>query len=130
MAVFNHCPPSHPEYDNRIRQLPSPSKPTLPAGRLLDLRCPALDILAFRPHFDRQLDALHALCILHKRVVGHSARVRPVRRQQLQHGKQHLSDSYRFLNPEVVFFSQHVWQGPMSQAVNVSQLALAVEDLL
>lgn len=56
--------------------------------RLLDLGRPSLDRLAFGPYLDRQLLALHTLCVLEESMIRHSACVGALRRQQLQHGQE------------------------------------------
>lgn len=63
-------------------------------------------------------------------MICHPARIRPLRRQQLQHRQQKIRDPLRLLDAEMVLLAQHVGQRPVPQAVDVAQLALAVEDLL
>ena len=49
--------------------------PKLP---LLDLRGPAFDPVAFRPHRDRRLDRIHAFGAVQERAIDHPARIGPV----------------------------------------------------
>ena len=97
---------------------------------LLDLGGPALDALAATAHGDIELDVLHALDVGHKVMVAHAARIRPPLRQNLQHRHQEIADPLALVRAEMVFFPQHVRQGPVSQAVDVAQFAFAVENFL
>lgn len=60
----------------------------------------------------------------------HASRIRPIHRQQLQHRQQETRDLLALLLVKVVLLVQDVWQRPVAQAVNVTQLALTVEYLL
>lgn len=60
----------------------------------------------------------------------HAAGVRALSGHELEHGEEEVGDAAGILDAEVVLFAQHVGQGPVAQAVDVAQLALAVEDLL
>ena len=63
-------------------------------------------------------------------MAGHASRVGSVHGQQLQHGQQEAGDLLALLLGEVVLLVQHVWQRPGAQAMDVTQLAFSVEDLL
>lgn len=63
-------------------------------------------------------------------MIRHPARIRALRRQQLQHRNEKIGNALSLLDREVVLFAQHVGEGPVAQAVDVAQLALAVENLL
>lgn len=49
---------------------------------------------------------------------------------ELEHGQQEVADAAGLLDAEVVFFAQNIRQGPVAQAVDVAELAFAVEDFL
>jgi hypothetical protein len=98
---------------------------------LLDLGRPALD--AFALATDRHVDlgfALHSPRALEERVARHAAGVGALGGHQLEHGEEEVTDAAGLFHAEVVFLAQHVWQGPVAQAVDVAELAFAVEDLL
>lgn len=60
----------------------------------------------------------------------HATGVRPLVRHQVQHRCQEVRDPGRLFLPEVVLLPQHVEKRPVPEAVDVAELALAVEDLL
>jgi len=63
-------------------------------------------------------------------VVGHAAGVGALGRHQLEHGQQEVADAARLLDAKVVLLTQDVGKGPVAQAVDVAELAFAVEDFL
>lgn len=60
----------------------------------------------------------------------HAAGIGALGGHELEHGQQEVADAAGLLDAEVVFFAQNIWQGPVAQAVNVAELAFAVEDFL
>jgi hypothetical protein len=98
---------------------------------LLDLGRPALDAFALATDCDIDLGfALHSPSALEERVARHAAGVGALGGHQLEHGQEEVTDAAGLFHAEVVFLAQHVWQGPVAQAVDVAELAFAVEDLL
>jgi hypothetical protein len=98
---------------------------------LLDLGRPALDALALATDGDIDLGlALHSPCTLKERVARHAAGVGALGGHELEHREEEVADAAGLFHAEVVFFAQHVGQGPVAQAVDVAELAFAVEDLL
>jgi hypothetical protein len=98
---------------------------------LLDLGRPALDALALAA--DRNVDlglALHPPGALEERVARHAAGVGALGGHELEHGEEEVADAAGLFHAKVVFLAQHVGQGPVAQAVDVAELAFAVEDLL
>jgi len=98
---------------------------------LLDLGRPALDPLTLAA--DRNVDlglALHPPRAFQESVARHAAGVGALGGHELQHGKEKVADAASLFDAKVVFLTQHVGQGPVAQAVDVAELALAVEDLL
>ena len=98
---------------------------------LLNLGRPALN--AFTLAADRDIDlglALHSSCTLKEGVARHAACVGALGGHELEHGKEEVADAAGLFHAKVVFLAQHVGQGPVAQAVDVAELAFAVEDLL
>lgn len=95
-----------------------PRAPVLP--HLLDLRGPALDPLALTPHLNVQLDGIHALRRIHKGMIRHASRIRPLRGDQLEHGQQEIAYPLRLLDAEMILLPQHVGQRPVPETVNVA----------
>lgn len=60
----------------------------------------------------------------------HAARVSSSLGYQLEHGREEVGDALGLLGLEVVFLPQNVGQRPVPQAVDVTQLAFSVKDLL
>lgn len=116
------------ELDDALPRQEGPSSAVLP--RLLHLSRPALDALALAADLNIKLDVLHALRALQETVIRHPARIGPLSRQKLEHGQQKLGYPLRLLDAEMILLPQHVGQCPVSQPVNVSQLAFAVKYLL
>ena len=109
--------PSHP-FQAPSLPLPHLARPpiyTLPAAADLDLVDP---------------DPLHAGGVLEPEVAGHAARVGALLGHELEHRGEEVGDALALLLLEVVLLAEDVGQGPVAQAVDVAQLALAVEDLL
>lgn len=63
-------------------------------------------------------------------MTGHAAGVCSLLGHELQHRSQEGRDALSLVLFEMVFLLKDVGQRPVPQSVNVSQLALAVEDLL
>ncbi len=63
-------------------------------------------------------------------MAGHAARVGALLGHELEHRGEEVGDALALLLLEVVLLAEDVGQGPVAQAVDVAQLALAVEDLL
>lgn len=61
---------------------------------------------------------------------GHASRIGALLGHELEHRTQKVADASGLLLTEVVLLAQHVGKRPVAQAVDVTQLALAVEDLL
>jgi hypothetical protein len=98
---------------------------------LLDLGRPTLDALALAA--DRNVDlglTLHSPRALEERMARHAAGVGTLGGHQLEHGQEEVADAAGLFHAKVVFLAQHVGQGPVAQAVDVAELAFAVEDLL
>ncbi len=76
------------------------------------------------------LDPLHAGRVLEPRVAGHAAGVGALLGHELEHRGEEVGDAAALVLLEVVLLAEDVGQGPVAQAVDVAQLALAVEDLL
>jgi hypothetical protein len=103
----------------------------LSSPNLLDLGRPAIDALALAADLDLKLAlAFHAPRALHERVVGHAAGVGALGGHELEHGQEEVADAARLLDAEVVLLTQDVGKGPVAQAVDVTELAFAVEDFL
>ena len=96
----------------------------------LDFIGPAVNALPFASHGDIQLDPVHAHGALHEIMIAHPSRIRSRLGKQFQHGRQKSCDPTGVLGIVVVLLSQHIRERPMSQAVNVPELAFAIEDLL
>lgn len=60
----------------------------------------------------------------------HPARICPINRQQLQHRQEETRNLLALLLAKVILFVQDIGQCPVPQAVNITQLALSIEDLL
>jgi hypothetical protein len=60
----------------------------------------------------------------------HAAGIGALLGHELEHGRQEIGDAAALVLLEMIFLAQDVGQGPVAQAVDVAQLALAVEDLL
>jgi len=101
-----------------------------PSPSLLDFCCPSLDPFALATHLHLRLDALHAFGIRQERMISHAASIRPFARRELQHGKQEFGNSLGLLDAEVVLLPQHIWESPVSEAVDVAQFSFTVEDFL
>jgi hypothetical protein len=101
--------------------------PSLP---FLDLRSPTLNSLPFTPKRNIQLYILHPDRPLHEFVIAHSACIRPSLGQKLQHRRQEPCDPVRLLHAEMILFLEDVRQRPMSEPMDISELAFAVEDFL
>lgn len=97
---------------------------------LLDLGRPAFDALAAAADGDVELDVVHADGPLQEVVSAHAAGVCAPLGLQVEHGQQEVRDALGLVGAEVVLFAQHVGQRPVAQAVDIAQLALAVENLL
>jgi hypothetical protein len=98
---------------------------------LLDLGRPALDALALATDSNIDLGlALHSPRALKERVARHAAGVGALGGHELEHGEEEFADAAGLFHAKVVFLAQHVGQGPVAQAVDVAELAFAVEDLL
>ena len=98
---------------------------------LLDLGRPPVDTLTLAADLDIELAfAFHTPRALHERVIGHAAGVSALGRHQLEHREQEVADAARFLDAKVVLLTQDVGKGPVAQAVDVAELAFAVEDFL
>jgi len=63
-------------------------------------------------------------------MVRHPTSISPLSRHKLQHRQQEIANTARLLDAEMVLLAQHVGQSPMAQAMDVAQLAFAVEDFL
>jgi hypothetical protein len=63
-------------------------------------------------------------------VRGHAAGVGAFLGREVQHGEEELAGSHAVFHCVVVFLAQDVGQGPVAEAVDVAELAFAVEDLL
>ena len=98
---------------------------------LLDLGRPAVNTLTLAADLDVEFAlAFHTPRALHERVIGHTAGVSALCRHQLEHGEQEVADAARLLDAKVVLLTQDVGKGPVAQAVDVAELAFAVEDFL
>jgi hypothetical protein len=98
---------------------------------LLDLGRPTLDALALAADWNVDLGlALHSPRALEERVARHAAGVGALGGHELEHGQEEVADTAGLFHAKVVFLAQHVGQGPVAQAVDVAELAFAVEDLL
>jgi len=98
---------------------------------LLDLSRPAVNALTLAADLDIKLVlAFHTPRALHERVIGHAAGVSALGRHQLEHREQEVADAARLLDAKVVLLTQDVGEGPVAQAVDVAELAFAVEDFL
>jgi len=103
----------------------------LPSPHLLDLSRPAVNTLTLAADLDVEFAlAFHTPRALHERVIGHTAGVSALGRHQLEHREQEVADAARFLDAKVVLLTQDVGKGPVAQAVDVAELAFAVEDFL
>jgi hypothetical protein len=100
---------------------------TLP---FLYLRSPTLNALAFTPQRNIQLDIFHPHRPVHKFVIAHSSGVRAALRQKLEHRYQEPRDPAGLFRIEMIFLFEDVGQRPVSQSMNVSELAFTVEDFL
>lgn len=98
---------------------------------LPDLTCPALYTLATTADlYLVDFDALHTRSVLEPVVSRHTACIGSSLGYQLQHGREEVCDALSILCLEVVFLTQYVRQRPMPQAVDVTQFAFSVENLL
>jgi hypothetical protein len=98
---------------------------------LLDLAGPPLNALAPAAHLQsRDPHVLHAQRVGQPLVRRHATRVGPLLGDELQHRGQEVGDALGLPLVEVVLLLQHVRQRPVAQAVDVTELALACEDLL
>ena len=98
---------------------------------LLDLGRPAVDTLTLAADLDVKLAlAFHTPRALHERVIRHATGVSTLGRHQLEHREQEVAEAARFLVAKVVLLTQDVGKGPVAQAVDVAELAFAVEDFL
>jgi len=98
---------------------------------LLDLGRPAFDTLTLAA--DRDVDlalALHSPCAFKERVAGHAAGVGALGGHELEHGEKEVADAAGLLHAKVVFLTQHIGQSPVAQAVDIAELAFAVEYFL
>ena len=110
---------------------PQTCPPILTSPHLLNLRRPTVDALALAANFNVKLAfTLHTPRAFHERVVGHAAGVCTLSGHEFEHGQEEVADAARFLDAKVVLLTQDVGKGPMAQAVDVAELAFAVEDLL
>ena len=60
----------------------------------------------------------------------HTSRIRSIYGQKFQHGQQEACNLFALLLVKMVLFVKDVREGPVAQAMNITQLALAVEDFL
>lgn len=98
---------------------------------LLNLSRPTVNTLTLTADLNFKFAfAFHAPRALHERVVGHAASVSTLSRHKLEHRQQEVADTAGLLNAKVVLLTQDVGQGPVAQAVDVAELAFAVEDFL
>lgn len=95
------------------------------------LRRPAVDALAAATNLQPlNLDSLHAGGIVQPWMAGHAAGVCPLLRHELQHRSQESGDALSLVLFEMVFLLEDIGQRPVSQSVNVPELALPVEYFL
>lgn len=103
----------------------------LSSSHLLNLSRPPVNALTLAANLNIKLAlAFHAPRALHERVVRHAARISALSGHKLEHGQQEVADAAGLLNAKVVLLTQDVGQGPVAQAVDVAELAFAVEDFL
>jgi hypothetical protein len=126
---INCQPAAQPDRQNKAAQnLDTNIPPHLP---LPDLARPPIYTLPATAHLDLvNLDPLHPRSILQPQMTGHTTGIGALLGDELEHGGQEIGDAAALLLLEVVLLAQDVGQGPVAQAVDVAQLALAVEDLL
>lgn len=63
-------------------------------------------------------------------MVRHTARVGTLTRHELEHRQEEIADATGLFDAEVVFLAEHVGQGPVAEAMDIAELAFAVEDFL
>lgn len=115
--------------DNRVTNVLT-TRPDALLPRLLDLRCPPLNAFALAAGVHLEFHSVHAFCIIQEPMTGHSSCIRPLNRQEFEHGQQELGDTLSLLDAEVILLAKDVGESPMPETVDVAELAFAIEDFL
>lgn len=97
---------------------------------LLHLGRPAFDAFTFAANHDVQLHVFHSLGVGQESMVAHAPRIRPLVRNQVEHGKQEVAHFPTIFDIEMVLLSEDVRKCPVPQTVDVAKLSFPIEDLL
>lgn len=97
---------------------------------LLDLSRPAFDAITLCADSDVEFDRLHTFGILCKFVIAHAACIRSALGWQIEHWSKKVGDSVCLFHRKMILLPENVWERPVSQSVDVAELALAIENFL